>query len=134
MATTLGKDAVIQISTNDSTYNSISCDSVSLDVGRDYADTSKFGDTGKRQMAGLRNFAGSISGKLDLADTGQAAIKTAIDAGNLVYIKCLPDGTNGYKSQCVLKGWKIDAKQGSEAATFSVDYEQAGGAAPTAIP
>lgn len=133
MATTLGGSAVVQVSTNDSSYSTVACNSVSLNVPREYADVSKMGDTGKRQMSGLRDFSGSISGPLDWNDAGQGAIKTAVDAGNLLWVKVLSDGTNGYKCKCALK-FKVDSKFGSQANEVSFDFEQADGAAPVAVP
>lgn len=69
-------------------------------------DTTDFKDTSgaKTKIAGLEDGSGSIGGDWEQSDAPQAALRTAFDAGSVVYVTDLKDGTNGYTYPCLVEG------------------------------
>lgn len=68
-------------------------------------DTTDFKDTtgAKTKLAGLEDGSGSIGGDWEQSDTPQTALRTGFNAGSLVYVTDLKDGTNGYTYPCLVE-------------------------------
>lgn len=133
MAASAGFSGKIQFSVDDSTYYDVAgMNSASYDIGRGKIEITAFGDTAPNAIAGLKTFKGEASGYYSDADTnGQVALLSAMLNGTDAYIKCLPDGTNGYKAKVIITSAKSSASAGDEAAKFSFSWENI--AAPTAV-
>jgi predicted secreted protein len=107
-----GKNATIWASSDDSVYYEI--DGIkSVDFGRnaDLLDTTDFKDTTgfKTRIQGLRDGTFDLSGDYESADTAQTTIQTVFNSGASIYIKYLPDGTNGWKAECKVESIDVSA-------------------------
>lgn len=54
----------------------------------------------KQTFVGESEDTYQLQGDEDLADAGQQVLRDAYDSGDPVFLKILPDGTNGWKQQC----------------------------------
>lgn len=131
MAATAGFNATIEVSADDSTYNSIGiANQASGTLQRAMLEVTQFGDSAIDRIYGLKDTPISVSGHYDAADTGQAAINSANINGTQLYVRFLADGTNGFKVLCLVESVAISAGV-SDTATFDISFQAI--AAPTAI-
>jgi hypothetical protein len=73
-------------------------------------EVTDFDDTAIDRIAGLFDTPCSFGGHRDPDDTnGQEAILTQWLAGNAIYVRALPDGTNGFKVQCRVENFEISS-------------------------
>lgn len=77
---------------NDATFNRLA----------DLLDTTDFEDTSnfRTRIQGLKDANFSISGDYVAGDTAQTAVRTAYNNGTTVFVRWLPDGTNGFELEC----------------------------------
>ena len=102
MAATAGFNGAVTVSTNDSAYNTVGlCVDAKFDIGREYIDITDYGDTSPVSLAGLKTASFTLEFLFDDTDTGQDQIRTACTDGSVLYVKVLPDGTNGAKCACL---------------------------------
>lgn len=106
-----GHTAVFAVATGASaTYSSVDgISSVSFDDGTDMLDITDLADSNiRRRMAGLRDISISISGDVELADTGYGILRACYSAGAIVYARFLADGTNGLMIPCLVESKNIE--------------------------
>jgi hypothetical protein len=124
--------AAVSVSSDDITYTLVGkLDSVDYEFGKEEKDTGSFGEAAGSAIAGREQFSGSASGHLKVADAGQAAVLAALAGTCILYVKVLPDGTNGRKASCFVKPAKLSAGAG-DTAKFSFSWRQV--AVSTAVP
>lgn len=70
-------------------------------LNREALDSTDF-KTGayRERIMGLKDFPVSISGDFEPADAAYGAVKTGYTNGSTVYVRILPDGTNGVEIPC----------------------------------
>jgi hypothetical protein len=93
----LGSEAVITVSTTSGgTFSTISdLDSYDYDVSRSVAERARFQNPTALQIRGSAKRKLTLSGMNSVGDTGQALLKAAAESGAVLFVKVLPDGTNG---------------------------------------
>jgi len=133
MAKTKGLSTVVQISTDDSAYNTIlDINEVSHPLSANNEDVSAFGDTFVERLQTIKDATYSLSGWYNNADTtGQIAIRNALIGDSALYVKVLYDGTNGYKQQVVVSSFEVSS---SVDGVVEVSIELEGTGAVTAVP
>ena len=131
MAATPGFNATIEVSADDSTYNSIGiANQASSTLSRAMLEVTQFGDAAIDRIYGLKDTPFTVSGHYDDSDTGQAQIQAANINGTSLYVRFLPDGSTGWKALCLVESYEAAAGVG-DTATFSISFQAI--AAPTAI-
>lgn len=123
---TAGKNALLKISTNGSTFTTcLGVKSASASIDGANLDTTVFGDSFMERIQGIKDFKVSISGFYVPGDTtGQQAIRSALINDTLLYVQFLPDGTTGF--QMLVKVSKFDVQAGVEStADVSIELEGA---------
>jgi hypothetical protein len=132
MAASAALKSRLQVSVAGSSFTTVGgLDSIDVDMGPENADISEFGDVAKRQLPTQKVAGGSVSGKLNAADGGQAIVLPLVVTPALLYVKYIPNNDSAgtfYKCQCAIKDIKIGAKQGPDAVSFSFSFECADGA------
>lgn len=105
MAVAAGKSAVVIVSTT-GTFGATQVAGINnadVTLNGEALDTTSFANNaGYRQRAlqGLKEFTVSLSGDYDGGDTtGQNVIRSAWVNGTDLYVKVLPDGTNGWSGK-----------------------------------
>jgi predicted secreted protein len=83
------------------------------------------------RMAGLKDASYSLSGFYLPADTGQGMIETSWMDRSDLFVKVLPDGTNGFIQQVVVDSFDTD---GEADGPVELSCELSGAAAMTATP
>lgn len=122
----------IDVSTDDTTYNTIGgCNSTTFPMARQVLDTTEFEDTAVDRILGLWDFSPTAGGHYDASDTGQSAIQSAFINGTDLYVRVLPDGTNGYKVKCKVSTFELNPEL-TGTSTFSATFVTI--EAPTAVP
>lgn len=131
MAASAGFNATIEVSVDDSTYNDIGiANTVSGNLQAAMLEITSFGDGAIKRIAGLFDYPVTVSGHYDDGDTGQTAIRSALVGRSQLYVRYLPDGTNGFKVLCLVENHEM-ASGVSDTNTFSVSFQSV--AAPTLI-
>lgn len=132
MAADQGYAGDYEISTDDTTYYSVSgANTVSQNLSRAMLEVTDFDDTAINRIAGLFDTPCSIGGHRDPDDSnGQEALITAWLAGTTVYVRCLPDGTNGFKVACLVENVDFSS---SPDGTAQVTFNFQSIAAPTQV-
>lgn len=131
MAASAGFNATIEVSVDDSTYNDIGiANTVSGNLQAAMLEITSFGDGAIKRIAGLFDTPVTVSGHYDDGDTGQAAIRSALTGRTQLYVRYLPDGTNGFKVLCLVESYEFGSGV-SDTNTFSVSFQSV--AAPTLI-
>jgi len=75
----------------------------SADIDADMLDTTKFLDTWKNYLAGLKSGSGKFSGRWDMTDTtGQLALQNALLGGTTVAL-AFNTGANAYSATAFIK-------------------------------
>lgn len=113
MAEVTGTTVAVKISTDGSSYTDLNrVKSATSESGRVKYDVTAFNDAFQRNVVGKKMANLSVSGYLDLADTGQGTMRTAEAAGTIVYIKILYDSgaTAGVVHQGYIASYKEDIK------------------------
>ncbi|HEU4588139.1 MAG TPA: hypothetical protein VFS11_05810 [Gemmatimonadales bacterium] len=97
----LGPDAVITVSTTSGgTYSPISdLDNYSFGNKRNTTKRSRFQNATQLTVSGSTDRTLTLSGMNSVGDTGQGVLKAAFTSQDDVFIKLLPDGTNGWTIQ-----------------------------------
>ena len=133
-----GFNAVVSVSTTSGgTYTKIAgLNDASLQRIRDLLDTTNFKDANdapvRKRIYGLKDRSLSLSGDLDLSDSnGQVLLSDAIDDGTNVFIKYLPDGTNGWQVEFLVENFDMQSTPDGKN-EFSCSLQATGDA--TAIP
>lgn len=111
MAADQGYAGDFEISTDDTTYYSINgANSVSQNLSRAMLEVTDFDDTAINRIAGLFDTPCSFSGHRDVDDTnGQEALRAALFSGATIYVRCLPDGTNGFKVATIVESFEVSS-------------------------
>lgn len=93
----LGEDAVISVSTTvGGTYEPISdLNSYTYNSNRNVNNFAVFQRATAHGVAAARELGLTLSGLYSVGDSGQDMIRAADAAGTNIFIKLLPDGTNG---------------------------------------
>lgn len=73
-----------------------------IDINVDMQEITSFGDLWKRYLAGLREWAGSCSGRFDGTDAGQKAMLAALLAGTSATITFKLDDTHSFSGTAYL--------------------------------
>jgi predicted secreted protein len=86
------------------TYTVAEIDNWNLSIDSDVLKTTKFGDTWKEQIAGVRMFSGKFGGRWDMTDTnGQVAFQSACMGGTTVTIILTVNGSHFYTGSVWIK-------------------------------
>jgi predicted secreted protein len=119
MAIQAGFSGTLEVSTDGSTYNTVSgANSVSVNTGRAMLDITDFDDDAVNRLAGLKDSSVSISGHYNAGDTGTDAIVAASNSGADIYIRWRPNGTLGW----VVQG-KVESFNPSSAVADTVTFD-----------
>ena len=131
-AIVLGEDAVISAcATEAGTYEPISdINSYTYNVNRNVNNFPVFQRTTAHGVAAAREVALTLSGFYSLADSGQDLIRDGEAAGTNVFVKLLPDGTNGIQLECRVASIQ---HSGTPDAPGEVSFEFAAAGVPTAV-
>jgi len=124
MAINKGKSVVTQVSTDDAAYNTVAnLNDVSMTVEGKNVDVSVFADNYVDRLQTLKDVKYSLKGFYDTADTtGQVVIRTALLGASDLYVKYLPDGTNGFKQKVVVASMDFGSVvDGVVEVTFSLE-------------
>ena len=117
--TTAAHLAVIEFSTNDSTYNEVDgIKSFKSSITREMLETTDFKDTSgaRTRLAGLRDGSIELGGMLEEADTnGQNVLRTAFDNGTDLYVRVsfnpsATSGQKGYKVKCLVESHEYSSE------------------------
>lgn len=99
---TAGFTGSIGVSATDSSYNDIGgANDVSFDDNAADLDVTEFSDEQIQRIAGLQDAEFSVSAHFKGSDTAQGTIRTQKAAGNTIFVQYLPDGTSGWKAECI---------------------------------
>lgn len=122
----LGPDAVLEVATSvGGAYSQIS--EIATASKKDNRPLDKFyrfmGPT--HVIPGARDLTIDLDGYVSWGDTGQGMLRTASDSGDVVYVKILPDGTNGriYPVRVGGRDWQAEAKGGIDTCKFSLGVD-----------
>ncbi len=110
MAATPGSTSLVSCSTSSGgTYDEVSgIKEMTTDTGIDMLDVTAFSDVSgsggwRSFIAGLRGATISMSGRFERTDTGAAKILSVANGSyTALFLKALPDGTNGYRYEVLL--------------------------------
>ena len=130
-----GHTAVFAVATGASaTYSSVDgISSVSLDDGTDMLDITDLADSNiRRRIAGLRDLSISLSGDVELADTGYGMLRACYNAGSIVYARFLADGTNGVMIPCLVESRNIEGSV-EDKVTVSIQLQSEGSISPVTV-
>jgi len=101
---TAGFNGDLDVSTDDSTYNTIGdVTEVSSNLQRSLEEITVLGDTAVDRLPMLKDSDFSITVLADDTDTQQGVLDSALDGGTTVYLRHLYDGTNGFKVECYVE-------------------------------
>jgi len=127
MAVLAGKDVVVQVSVNDTTYNTVAeMNDMSMSFEGDNIETTVFGNDFISRIQGLKDGSYSLSGFYDATDTnGQVVIRSAWLNDTALYVKIMPNGTAGFKQQVRVASFEVSAGVDG-AVEVSVDLEGTG--------
>jgi hypothetical protein len=137
----LGKDAKVEVSTDDITYYEIDgINDVSWPPKRDQEETTDFKsasagsgdyDEAKTYTTTLSDGQATLSGFFRDDANGQDELRYASITGDLVYIQVLWDGTNGSKVSGYVSSFGTDGEStGLLAVSITVDFAGAISAVP----
>lgn len=80
-----------------------------ITLDRQEHDVTDFADsTFRKRILGLKDFPISLSGDAEFSDTSFALMRTSYGSGATVYVRILPDGTNGFEVGCLVKSMSFD--------------------------
>lgn len=129
MAEIAGKTNVVKIATSSSEAGTqiSGVDDSEFEQLCDLLDITEFGDSYKKDLAGLLSTSGSLSGNYDPDDTNGQLV---LVPGNTVWIQALPDGSTGKKIKAMIEKFSQKASATGKQ-TFSCSYK--GQEAPTAV-
>jgi predicted secreted protein len=98
---TSGRNTVIQVSTNGTTWNTVAeLNEATATIEGDNQDVTRFGDSFVRRILGLKDASYELSGFRDATDTnGQEAILDALLNDTTLHVKFLGDGTSGFQQE-----------------------------------
>ena len=76
-------------------------------------------------IPGARDLEIDLDGWLSWQDDGQGILRTASDTTDIVFVKILPDGTNGriYPVRVGARDWGADAKGGIDTVKFTLGVD-----------
>lgn len=135
MAISSAKGAVIHSSSDNSTYTVIAgVKNYDAPLSATLLDTTSFANNSgyvQRGLQGLKDFSISLDGDWDPGNAPQALLQTSLLTYATVYIKILPDGTNGFKYPCVVESFDVSAAVNG-ISTFKCSLK--GNGAPVAVP
>lgn len=118
-----GFEGNVRVSTDGGSGNPLNgCNSITVNRGRNLLDITDFEDSAVNRLAGLKDSSVQLSGHYDAADTAQAALETAFDAGTVIYIRHVWDGTKYIQVQGLVESHEVSATP-SETVTFSVTVQ-----------
>lgn len=117
MASNAGKDSLVQVSDDDfTTFENMKANNFNFAPTVAMLDDTHFQDEAMQRVPGLSDNPLTLAAKYDIADAGQLLLQTQFLAKGLVYVKVLPDGTNGYKISYYVESFEV-----SSAADGTVD-------------
>lgn len=127
MAANAGYSATMKVAVADTGYATLGIvTSASVDIARAMLEITALGDTSPKKIAGLKTFDVSVECKKDASDTtGQGLVMTALGAGSALWVEFKPDGTNGFKCQCIVSKASIKVTPGGTA-DMSISLEANG--------
>ena len=98
----LGEDAVISVcATVGGVYDVVSdLNAYTYNKTRNVNQFSVFQRANAHGVAAAREIALTLSGYYSVLDSGQDLIRTSEDTGANIFVKLLPDGTNGITLEC----------------------------------
>jgi predicted secreted protein len=122
-----GSGMVISASVNGSAWTAIDeLNNATMACNGENIDITKFADTYRGRIQGIKDASYSLSGFYDSGDTnGQVAIRAAWAGNTAIYIKFTIDGTNGWSQQCKVSGFNINAAVDG-AVEVTIDLEGTG--------
>lgn len=102
MTAQAGFPGKIEVGTNGSTYDDIGgANDVSFDDTMEELDATEFGDSNVQRIYGLGDAEFSVTANFQGSDAGQGVIRTAKAARDNIFVRYLPDGTNGWSAECL---------------------------------
>jgi predicted secreted protein len=106
-----GKSSLVQVGTDNTTWNTVAeMNDFSLSFKGNNIDSTVFADTYVGRVQGLKDTSYKFSGFWKYNDaTGQVVIQNAFLNDTALYVKILPDGTNGWKQQVRVSNFEISA-------------------------
>lgn len=129
-----GKDLVISVATTTGgTYNVVAgMKDASMNISGDNQDITTFGEDYIVRLQGLKDVSYSLSGFLDLTDTnGQVRLQNALLNDSALFVKFLPDGTNGWKQEVKVSSFEMN---GTADGMVELSIELEGSDSITAVP
>lgn len=119
--------ATVDASDDDITYLTIDgANSADLEELVELLETTDFDDGGVRsRLPGLKDSSISLEYDWELTDAGQVLIRAGYTGRSIVYIKILPDGTNGWKVAMYVESLSTSAAVDGKA-TVSVTLQGTG--------
>jgi predicted secreted protein len=101
-------------------------DQWSGDLNQEIYDVTSLGDTWKSDVAGLKKFTGSLSGKWDVTGgAGQTVLHNSMLNGVTVSLDLLTDGVNGYELTAFLTKFST-SNPVNGVVTFNCSFESQG--------
>ena len=133
MSKNKGLATVVQVSTDDVTYNTVlGLNDANNSITSNNEVTTDFGDTFNERLDTIKDSTYSLSGFYDNADTtGQIAIRDSLINGTDLYVKYLTDGTNGFKQKVVVASFEVSSTPDG---VSEVSIELEGSGSLTAVP
>ena len=128
-----GNAGDIMVSADDTTYSTVTgCNTIASPRSRDVVDVTDFDDEAKDKILTLFDSSFNLSGTWPgSADTGFGVLETGFDAGSYVFVRVRWDGTNGYKTRCLVENIDISSTPAG-AVQFTVSLQ--GTQKPVAVP
>lgn len=107
MATSLGRNAKLAVSTNGTTYNDLGeMKTCSLSADKSMADITSYDDAGwEDQRPVSRSVNVSFEMNYDESNVAQANLATAIMGESLLYFRYRPDGDGGSAKEIIFSGY-----------------------------
>lgn len=112
MSSTAAHVAVIKIGASATpTTEATGLKSSDWPLQKDSLDTTVFsGGAYRTSITGLLGFDVTLSGDHDPSDTSQALLRSSFVSGATVYVRYLPDGTNGFEAGFKVTGMKVSSE------------------------
>ena len=130
MATIIGRNCKVAISTDDTTYYDLGkVTSGGLSIDQDLADETNNDSAGwKESKVADKQISLDVGGKFNSSDNGQKAAMDSIMNGTTIYLRFRPAegaGETQWKGQFQLSNWGVDTATG-DVEDFSVAAQSTG--------
>lgn len=107
---TAGYLSTFAVSEDGTTYNTVGgCNNGNMPFARAMLEVTEFGDSAVDRISGLADQSATVSGHYIGSDTAQAALIAGLQNGTDVYVRWLPDGTNGFVVRGKVENFEVSA-------------------------